>query len=396
MYARGTARTETLAGNCRRHTWTVVKYLILLAGIISLASSALSQFGRMWDALDWSNEHAETVEAWQSGRLLLQTTERVRKMARMIGTARTGSNNNNNDDDAASAVISLPGQLDAMALSVGDYVSHYHLETPTSEQSAKWSGFAAECWNWRTNLTQAARQAYELQLHIRTFALRGVTVLQLLHQSWETVSRAETHLEMDKLHHTLQTLGQAVQQVDQRMVAEQEAGSRLIAYAVGQVQLSELEIAHRAQTWSWPTTLVVYGIALFVGQAAGLPVVAPAIATGIAHFVETRKNDQFKRQLLTQTNLYTAAGAVLTDARTTLMSMDKELLALGHDLAACEQALGWVSLESRREETSKEQLRVALLAALKDMQSLHTKADKAVSAYTGQSVSHLKQLAGPG
>jgi hypothetical protein len=289
-----------------------------------------------------------------------------------------------------------------MALSVGDYVSHYHLDAPTPEQDAKWSAFAHECWEWRTNLTQAARSAYELQLHIRTFALRGTTVLQLLHQSWQhphrAVSRAETYIELDKLRETSLQLGHALRQVDARMVSEQEAGSRLIAHAIGEVQVSELEVAHRAQTWTWPTTLLVYGIAIVVSQTVGMPVAAPVVVSGIAHYVETRRNDQFKRQLLTQSNLYTAAGAVLTDARTVLLHMDKELLELGHDLNSCEQALVWVTSESHRDKLSGEQMQLALLAALKDVQGLHAKTEKVISAYTGQAVAAnltAKELTGP-
>jgi hypothetical protein len=386
---------------------SIIQSALVVIGIYAICSHLYFQITSAWMQLnvtcmltgftcgDQTNTSVSELEtAWNSGEVVLKTSERVLKMTRMMGI-RTSSTVNVTE----LAWVSLPGNLERMALSVGDYIAHYHRDAPSSTEQTEWNEFASQCWKWRHELTQVARDAYTVQLGIRTVAIKGLAVLQLLNETWiESSAQSREHLllELQALRKHIATLSSTVRRVDGRMLEQEQTGSTLITTAIGKVQMTDLEIANRAQTWSWPTTLLIYGVATAVGGAtsAVMPISAPVVVAGIAHFVNSQKNEDYKKQLRTQNVMYTQAGAVLTDARTVLMQMDKELLEFADDLSRCEEsvliAIGRVD-SATRDNRTRTAVQVAISAAIKELQDLHSHSQRAVSAYTGQSSNSQQQ-----
>jgi len=412
MLAReGTAHRSSEQSN----TLSRIKTILFIIGVYTATSHIYREATDRWLNLNlvctvtgWTcRDQSDLAQAWNSGTIVLQTSERVMKMARIVGV-RSSPTVNASD----LAWVSLPGNLERMALQVGDYIAHYH-RAPTGEDmdataQRRWDEFASQCWSWRYNLTQVARDAYSVQLGIRTVASKGLTVLQRLGEAWfedsstasPSDSREQLLLELQSMRRHIIVLSENVRRTEGRMLEQEQAGSILITTAIGRVQMTELEIANRAQTWSWQTTLLVYGVATVIGGAtsAVVPVSAPVVVAGIAHFVNSRKNEQYKTQLRNQNVLYTQAGAVLTDARTVLMQMDKELLEFAGDLNRCEEAvmvaIGRVDVTTKDNRT-RTSVRAALSAAIKELESLHAHSQRAVSAYTGQTKSQQPILALP-
>lgn len=471
----GHARSAPTDNNTGAKMAAVLRLVLLFIGLVTVGTHLCREASAAWSRLNlicwttgWTCETTpavnDLVAKWNSGETVLQTSERALRMARIMGirTSPTIASEGGSDGNAALAWVSLPGNLERMALAVGDYVSHYHLapspvtssELDSSAQN-QWDDFASRCWRWRHNLTQVAREAYVVQLNIRTMATRSLAVLRLLNTTWcQTLgkqnkpepptegedgrrqttpeeagggeaegeedgedgpggnigaglsqmematslenTRNQLQIELRMLQKHLQRLAENVRQTEGKILEQESAGSMLITMAIGRVQLTELEIAQRAQTWSWPTTLLVYGVATVIGGASSaiMPVSAPVVAAGIAHFVEGRRNGQFRAQLRLQNTMYTQASAVLTDARTVLLHMDKELLEFAEDLTRCEESL--LMAAGRTDSPlvnvrAREAVQTVVAAAIRDMEALYSHSQRAISAYTGQSTTRERK-----
>jgi hypothetical protein len=199
------------------------------------------------------------------------------------------------------------------------------------DEDTDWNSFVGECREWADSLHSAARDAFRLQLAIRTFAENVLHEFPNIAREWKD-KPGHVRMRVGIIRKDLGEVMRMTKAMDARILDETAKANRLVAVAAGNVELNEADLVKRAQTWSWPTTLFVHGVALYAGA---LPL---TLAIGV-HAASSARNSEMKSELERQKVTYASAQVHLTGVRNVLAHMEHQLIVFDDDLRNCERVI---------------------------------------------------------
>lgn len=285
----------------------------------------------------------DAMATFQSGASLQISQRKLKELATQI------------DLDAEFASIrTLPNQLHVQANWVNDNINLLLTDGTVASSSSSSRALVSECKAWSKSLHTTARQVRALQLTIRSFAERVVHVLPIVLNIWKSGEGTIAGLRhgFTELRKESERLIGVLRQTDEALANEREHASQFVARIMDNVALTQDEILLRAETWSWTTTVIVYGAAASAGVVTGGTLSAPAalLTTSIAHLAHKTADTRKVKALEAQRVQQESTAYVLKNARSLIGLVSDELQTIQHEMEQSEDGLDEIAVVMAAED----------------------------------------------
>lgn len=247
-----------------------------------------------------------------------------------------------------SAVKTLPAQLHLQANWINDNVNSLIADASLTNDKVQMKALVSECATWSRNLHITARRVRGLQLTIRSFASRVVEVLPLVLDAWKNGKGtiASMRAGFASLKVESQKLIDVLRETDEALDGEREHASQFVARIMDKIALTQDEIISHAESWSWGTTVAVYGAAATVGVMTGGTMTAPAALalTSIAHLAQKTSDQTRVRALESQRIQSETAAVVVKNTRALLLDTADQMQSIQFEMSQSEDGLNEIAI----------------------------------------------------